>query len=181
MQRKKELAENPIKSKITKIIFIMKKILLVTILYLLIANFAFSQSNQSEWTRTGSDSTLRVAIWRLMPSSKVDSLVKKMNGYEVLKPGQVILWNSLPKVCISELDDEGDIGINILAFSIGPYVKGNYAMVGEKKYIKPGAATLIFDDWTVFDGYLAKGSAAITEKGLVFDNNSKVIRKCPKK
>lgn len=69
--------------------------------------------------------------------------------------------------------------INMNAFSarVTEQCNGNYMILGPILFFKPDPATLLFNNWTIFDKYLAKGNALVKLDGLSFIENSLVLEK----
>lgn len=130
----------------------------------------------------GTDEALIAFIKEFDTTTLAGEAIKKLKGYESIPTRQVIPWSALPNVYAGEASSGGDTyscGIDMRAFSAPPRVdyQGQSLMVGARRFFKPYSAILHFSRWSSFDGYLAKGKANVSSKGLEFYGKSIVLRK----
>jgi len=130
----------------------------------------------SEAVDAGIDEAILVLVKKLEGGSLTVETIEKLKGHKSVKKG-IIPWSTLPTVYAGEATHDGEsyeCGIDMRAFSVSPraalYDKS--LEVGSKRYFKPDLTILVFHDLTSFDGYLAKGRALVTSKGLDFDSLS---------
>lgn len=90
----------------------------------------------------------------------------------------LLAWDDIPSVYASSAN-EGMVGISLGAFSPAGLVgtTGTGTLVGSRRYCHPGLMRLHLRDWVTFDGHEAKGTAVISEDGLVFQDGSILIRR----
>jgi outer membrane protein assembly factor BamD (BamD/ComL family) len=129
----------------------------------------------------GTDSVLLAYIKESNNITHCRKAAEMLKGYEVISPLQVIPWSSLPSVfCSGQTStDFYTFGVDMRAFSIEPredLYSGTMYAGGWRRYYKPNSVNLIFETLTAFDGYLARGKAAATEQGLLFDEKSLVMK-----
>jgi len=138
----------------------------------------------SEAEAAGKDDVLLKFIAEFIGTSSVEIAINKLQAYSSVNPDETILWTSIPSVTASGrlLGSSAayTCGINFQGFSKTPSVgtaRGSSSMqVGSDRYFKPGTAGLYFDEWTEFDGLMVLGYADISESGLVFSENSIILK-----
>jgi len=103
-----------------------------------------------------------------------EAFIKLKEGCKPVPSNEVIPWSKLPNIYAgtAKTEEGGEVwyGIDLNSFIYPPLcIADESLMVGPKRFYRPSnAAALFFRDWSAFDGYLAKGLASVTEKGLVF-------------
>lgn len=153
----------------------------------------------AEALAVGTDEALLSFIKTNTDPVLIKEAIAKLKSYMVVDITKTIIWDNLPDVYCGGAESGGvkyECGINFNAFEPGiNEISFQSLMVGPYRYYEPDVASLVFFDWTEFDGYGVIATklnhetsdkksyytkALVKREGLLFEPNSIVLKKVDK-
>lgn len=150
----------------------------------------------SEAISSGTDEALITFIKCYNDPQLIKDAIAKLKAYLIVDISKTIPWENLKTVYCGSAESGGkkySCGINFRAFSTPiNEISMTSLVAGPLRYYEPDIASLVFFDWTEFDGYFVKSTnlnhltydkksfyttASIKKDGLLFESNSIVMKK----
>jgi outer membrane protein assembly factor BamD (BamD/ComL family) len=149
----------------------------------------------SEAITIGTDDALIAFIKSHNDAQLIKDAILKLTAYQIVDISKTITWENLKTVYCGGAESGGKkylCGINFRAFNPGiDEISMQSLIAGPLRYYEPDVASLVFFNWTEFDGYFVKSTnlnhltydkksyyteASVKKDGLLFEENSIVLK-----